>query len=100
MGALAITTRDDRKYTGEVTRGIALGLLAALLFGASVPVTKVLAGAADPLVIAGLLYLGAGAVEQLGADFLFQRANLRRYGRLGAEASFRRLAEAVQPRNF
>ena len=62
MGALAITTRDDRKYTGEVTRGIALGLLAALLFGASVPVTKVLAGAADPLVIAGLLYLGAGAV--------------------------------------
>src|SRR5438046_1266684 len=29
MCALAITTRDDWKYTGEVTRGIALGLLAA-----------------------------------------------------------------------
>ncbi|HYZ87853.1 MAG TPA: EamA family transporter [Myxococcales bacterium] len=43
-----------------MTRGIAWGLLAAVVFGASVPLTKILAGAADPLVIAGLLYLGAG----------------------------------------
>lgn len=43
-----------------MTRGIALGLLAAALFGASVPLTKILAGGSDPLVIAGLLYLGAG----------------------------------------
>jgi len=43
-----------------VTRGIALGLLAAALFGASIPLTKLLAGSADPLVVAGLLYLGAG----------------------------------------
>jgi drug/metabolite transporter (DMT)-like permease len=44
-----------------MTRGIALGLLAAALFGASVPLTKLLAAAANPLVLAGLLYLGAGA---------------------------------------
>jgi drug/metabolite transporter (DMT)-like permease len=44
-----------------VTRGIAVGLFAAALFGASVPLTKLLAGGADPLVLAGLLYLGAGA---------------------------------------
>src|SRR5215470_5984684 len=43
-----------------MARGIALGLLAALVFGASVPLTKILAGGSDPLVIAGLLYLGAG----------------------------------------
>jgi len=44
-----------------VARGIGLGLLAAALFGASIPVTKLLAADADPLVLAGLLYLGAGA---------------------------------------
>ena len=44
-----------------MARGIGLGLLAAALFGASVPVTKVLAAETDPLVLAGLLYLGAGA---------------------------------------
>ncbi|HKC59253.1 MAG TPA: EamA family transporter [Myxococcales bacterium] len=44
-----------------MARGIGLGLLAAALFGASIPVTKLLAANADPLVLAGLLYLGAGA---------------------------------------
>ena len=44
-----------------MARGIGLGLLAAALFGASIPVTKLLAADADPLVLAGLLYLGAGA---------------------------------------
>lgn len=43
-----------------MTRGIALGLLAAALFGASIPLTKWLAGASDPLVLAGFLYIGAG----------------------------------------
>jgi drug/metabolite transporter (DMT)-like permease len=46
-------------------RGIALGLLAAALFGASIPVIKRLAADADPLVLAGLLYLGAGAALAL-----------------------------------
>jgi drug/metabolite transporter (DMT)-like permease len=48
-----------------VARGIGLGLLAAALFGASIPVTKLLAADADPLVLAGLLYLGAGAALAL-----------------------------------
>ena len=43
-----------------MTRGIALGLLAAAFFGASVPLTKLLASGSDPLVVAALLYLGAG----------------------------------------
>src|SRR6267142_1261191 len=48
-----------------MARGIGLGLLAAALFGASIPVTKLLAADADPLVLAGLLYLGAGAALAL-----------------------------------
>ncbi|MFL5310157.1 MAG: DMT family transporter [Myxococcales bacterium] len=48
-----------------MARGIGLGLLAAALFGASIPLTKLLAAEADPLVLAGLLYLGAGAALAL-----------------------------------
>jgi len=62
-----------------VARGIGLGLLAAALFGASIPVTKLLAADADPLVLAGLLYLGAGAALAL-----------LRLLRPGAEAKLRR----------
>jgi drug/metabolite transporter (DMT)-like permease len=61
-----------------VARGIGLGLLAAALFGASIPVTKLLAADADPLVLAGLLYLGAGAA-----------LSLLRLMRPGAEAKLR-----------
>jgi len=62
-----------------VARGIGLGLLAAALFGASIPVTKLLAADVDPLVLAGLLYLGAGAALAL-----------LRAVRTGAEARLRR----------
>lgn len=41
-------------------RGVAYGLVAAALFGVSAPVAKVLLPAIDPLVLAGLLYLGGG----------------------------------------
>ena len=41
--------------------GIALALLSAILFGASTPFAKLLLGAVDPWMMAGLLYLGAGA---------------------------------------
>lgn len=37
-----------------------LALLAALLFGLSAPAAKVLVGAVDPWLLAGLLYLGSG----------------------------------------
>jgi drug/metabolite transporter (DMT)-like permease len=45
---------DDR------TRGIMAALLAAALFGASTPFSKLLLGRIDPLLLAGLLYLGSG----------------------------------------
>jgi drug/metabolite transporter (DMT)-like permease len=37
-----------------------LALASAALFGASTPVAKLLLGAIDPLILAGLLYLGSG----------------------------------------
>ncbi|WP_029004637.1 DMT family transporter [Azorhizobium doebereinerae] len=40
--------------------GIALALFSAVLFGASTPLAKLLLGAIDPWMLAGLLYLGAG----------------------------------------
>ena len=40
--------------------GIAFALVSAGLFGASTPFAKLLLGAADPWLLAGLLYLGAG----------------------------------------
>jgi drug/metabolite transporter (DMT)-like permease len=40
--------------------GIVLALLSAVLFGASTPFAKLLLGAVDPWMMAGLLYLGAG----------------------------------------
>jgi drug/metabolite transporter (DMT)-like permease len=46
--------------TGQ-RRGIAAGLLAAALFGASAPVSKLLLPGLGPLLLAALLYLGAGA---------------------------------------
>jgi drug/metabolite transporter (DMT)-like permease len=45
---------DDRK------RGVMAALLAAALFGASTPFSKLLLGSIDPLLLAGLLYLGSG----------------------------------------
>ncbi|MBK7540742.1 MAG: EamA family transporter [Candidatus Competibacteraceae bacterium] len=41
-------------------RGAVLALLAAALFGASIPSAKRLLGAIEPTALAGLLYLGAG----------------------------------------
>lgn len=50
-------------------------LAAALLFGASTPVAKLLVGSMNPLLLAGLLYLGSGL--GLGV-LLLVRAGLRR----------------------
>ena len=43
-----------------VHEGVLLALLSAALFGASTPLAKLLLGAVDPWMLAGLLYLGAG----------------------------------------
>ena len=40
--------------------GIPLALSAAVLFGAATPLSKLLLGAMDPWLLAGILYLGAG----------------------------------------
>jgi drug/metabolite transporter (DMT)-like permease len=46
---------------GAQARGAAFGIGAAALFGLSAPLAKVLLGAVSPVLLAGLLYLGAAA---------------------------------------
>jgi len=41
-------------------QGILCAFLAAMLFGASTPLSKVLLGQIEPILLAGLLYLGSG----------------------------------------
>jgi drug/metabolite transporter (DMT)-like permease len=41
-------------------KGVAYALLAALLFGASTPLSKILVGQIAPVALAGLLYMGSG----------------------------------------
>jgi drug/metabolite transporter (DMT)-like permease len=43
-----------------VTQGPALALLAAALFGLATPAAKILVGAVDPFLLAGLFYLASG----------------------------------------
>lgn len=47
--------------THHSRRGVGLALAAALLFGASTPIAKLLLEATSPQLLAGLLYLGSGA---------------------------------------
>src|SRR5688500_5696333 len=60
--------------TAAVTRGAALGLAAAALFGASAPLSKHLLPGTSPLVLSGLLYLGAGLALSLYAGLRRLRA--------------------------
>jgi hypothetical protein len=43
-----------------VRAGMVYALAAAGLFGASTPFAKLLVGSVDPILLAGLLYLGSG----------------------------------------
>ncbi|GAA0297029.1 DMT family transporter [Sphingomonas oligophenolica] len=45
---------------GDIRRGGLLAIAAALLFGLSTPAAKLIVGSVDPLLLAGLLYLGSG----------------------------------------
>lgn len=47
--------------TPHLWPGVPIALGSAVLFGASTPFAKLLLGAVDPWLLAGLLYLGAGA---------------------------------------
>ena len=40
--------------------GVSFAMLAAVLFGASTPFSKILLGKTEPVLLAGLLYLGSG----------------------------------------
>jgi drug/metabolite transporter (DMT)-like permease len=50
----------NRPNYDHLTSGPLLALSSALLFGASTPIAKLLLGVTDPLLLAGLLYLGSG----------------------------------------
>ena len=50
----------DRTHTHRLRSGPLLALGSAFLFGASTPIAKLLLGVTDPLLLAGLLYLGSG----------------------------------------
>src|SRR6516225_6316075 len=63
--------------------GPLLALTSAALFGASTPVAKLLLGVTDPLMLAGLLYLGSG----IGLGIIGR--GVRLLG-IGAEAPLRR----------
>jgi drug/metabolite transporter (DMT)-like permease len=65
--------------------GIVPALVAAVLFGASTPLAKSLLSNIDPVLLAGLLYLGSGL--GLGSWLLLRRLRGRD---AGAEASLRR----------
>lgn len=45
----------------NMNRNVLYALMAATLFGASIPFTKLLVGEIPPVLLAGLLYLGSGA---------------------------------------
>jgi len=45
---------------GFVLSGVPVAIAAAVLFGASTPLSKILLGKVDPVLLAGLLYLGSG----------------------------------------
>ena len=65
-------TRTKHGYNGP-----ALALSSAFLFGASTPIAKLLVGITDPLLLAGLLYLGSGA----GLALVVTGGGLLRVGR-------------------
>ena len=50
------------KWFGQTSgwRGVAAALLAAVLFGMSTPLAKAVSPRVDPVLMAGLLYLGSG----------------------------------------
>jgi drug/metabolite transporter (DMT)-like permease len=64
--------------------GVVLALFSALLFGASTPLAKLLLGAVEPQVLAGLLYLGAG----IGLSLIYFSRGILRLP--AAEAALRR----------
>ncbi len=57
--------------------GVLIALASAILFGASTPLSKLLLGNVEPVLLAGLLYLGSGCGLAL---WLFLRSRITRQG--------------------
>src|SRR5712691_5074574 len=60
LGNLKAPIMKDRPHSHRLGSGPLLALGSAFLFGASTPIAKLLLGVTDPLLLAGLLYLGSG----------------------------------------
>jgi drug/metabolite transporter (DMT)-like permease len=60
--ATAVTTGSAMKerQVGNLIPGVPFALASAVLFGATPPLAKLLLGSVDPVLLAGLMYLGAG----------------------------------------
>jgi drug/metabolite transporter (DMT)-like permease len=70
----------SRAGKSELPRGVVAALAAACLFGASAPLSKLLLAEVQPVLMAGLLYLGSGV--GLGAWLILRRHD-RHEARLG-----------------
>lgn len=61
-------------------RGVLLALLSALLFGATLPISKTLFAEISPVVLTGLLHLGAGVATSFALPQIFRHLRERRNG--------------------
>ena len=68
-----------------VRGGVIYALAAATLFGASTPFAKLLVGRVDPVLLAGMLYLGSGC-----GLMAWRLLGTRRNGKKSSEAPLRR----------
>jgi drug/metabolite transporter (DMT)-like permease len=73
------------KTASAPAAGVGYALAAAALFGASTPFAKLLVGRVEPVLLAGLLYLGSGC-----GLLAWERLWLRRNGHRPSEAALRR----------
>lgn len=71
-----------RSHDVQTWKGALCGLGAAALFGVSTPLAKLLLPKAGPLILAGLLYLGAG-LGLATAGWLRRERSIRREARVG-----------------
>src|SRR6185369_1553798 len=62
--------------------GVSFAMLAAVLFGASTPFAKILLGKTEPVMLAGLLYLGSGVGLAIWAGLRSQSKGSSREARL------------------
>jgi hypothetical protein len=95
MGKRRVWASEGHRHSGAL---LAIG--AAALFGASTPIAKLLLGFTDPLLLAGLLYLGSGvglAVVSVIGSVRVRRLELCAKVGDGATGSRRRIVGVSEP---